>query len=140
MCIKVGWWNNSILWCTVEKTSNCWIGCLLLQPYELYSHVPKRLVLKVHKNSAYVMKFLVYCNSLMSVNMFLLTHVLYCATVAVHGNHFILCKFPSSDTSSEVQCFCTVNPALSPNNQTEWNRLRNKGTPGCKTWAYIMKY
>ena len=20
MCIKVGWWNNSILWCTVEKT------------------------------------------------------------------------------------------------------------------------
>ena len=22
MCIKVGWWNNSILWCTVEKTSN----------------------------------------------------------------------------------------------------------------------
>ena len=21
MCIKVGWWNNSILWCTVEETS-----------------------------------------------------------------------------------------------------------------------
>ena len=23
MCIKVGWWNNSILWITVEKISNC---------------------------------------------------------------------------------------------------------------------
>ena len=22
LCIKVGWWNNSILWCTVEKISN----------------------------------------------------------------------------------------------------------------------
>ena len=24
LCIKAGWWNNSILWCTVEKTSNAY--------------------------------------------------------------------------------------------------------------------
>ena len=58
------------------------------------------------------MKFLIYCNSLLSVNMFLLTHVLYCATVAVHGNHFILCEFPSSDTSPEIQRFWTVKHSL----------------------------
>jgi len=94
----------------------------------------------VHKNSAYIMKFLVFCNNPVSVNMLLLTHVLYCATVAVHGNHFILCAFSSSDTSPQIQWFWTVKPSLSLNNQTEWNRLRNRGTPGWKTWAYIMKY
>lgn len=72
---------------------------------------------KCTNNSAYIMKFLVYCNSPVNVNMFLLTHVLYCATVAVHGNHFILCEFPSSDTSLETQCFWTVKPSLSPKNQ-----------------------
>ena len=69
--------------------------------------------------------------------MFLLTHVLLCATVAVHGNLFVLCEFPSSDTAPEIQCFCTVKPSLLPYNQTELNRLRNRGTPGCKTWPIL---
>ena len=28
LCIKVGWWNNSVLWCTVEETSNYKHMCL----------------------------------------------------------------------------------------------------------------
>ena len=29
MCIKVGWWNNSILWCRVEKASNYYVEVLM---------------------------------------------------------------------------------------------------------------
>ena len=33
LCIKVGTWDNSILWCTVEKISNCWFMFMISDIY-----------------------------------------------------------------------------------------------------------
>ena len=38
MCIKVGWWNNSILWCTVKKTSNYVNKRLETLRFEFFTH------------------------------------------------------------------------------------------------------
>ena len=46
LCIKVGKWNNSILWCTVEKTSYCNNKCTDRHPLHLFSYTkrPDRLL------------------------------------------------------------------------------------------------
>ena len=43
LCIKVGKWNNSILWCTVKKTSNYWNLCSIPWRGKIFFSSQKRL-------------------------------------------------------------------------------------------------